>query len=257
MSQFGSYFSNLQKRLKQRDVEEGPTSLSAKAFRKRVLEDDEVTPALSHNSSSLASHSGPRVAVYHDKSVRLRRSLLRISLVFIAPLLVFMIVGAIVFSTLSREQPTVPIAAESQVLSGIPIPAGVRPIARATLIDQLSSARNLFDSVLPQYNFEFKGAVSYLTPASIEDLYKYYNSKFVDPRPPPWQIFRSPTYYGDFYTAVYLRSLNNQGALEALVLRLDTVSPIILKSDPEFYDRQAKAGETAMVLWKVWLSPKG
>jgi hypothetical protein len=254
MFRISSYASKIRNRIKQSDIEEDPQSLSAKAFRRRLLEEDETADPLALPVSS----SKVKVAVYRDRSSRLRRSLIRFGLVVVAPLLALGLIFFLVFNIINDNRPVVVVETESVALDNIPVPGGVQAIARAKNLNQQTSANIYFGKVLPTYNQNFKGAATYLTSKSRDDIKKFYDSKLVEPKPPPWQTYGNPTTIADFYTVLYLRSLPNgpPGSIEALVLQIEPVRKDIMQRDPDYYGPQAKEGQNVIVLWKTWLAPK-
>ncbi len=255
MSQTGSRPSKFRKKLRQSEIEDDPQSLTAKAFRRRILDEETDNPLTTGTATQ-----APKIAVYRDKTAPLRRNLIRIGLIFIAPIVAIGIILLIVFGAIQdNANKVVPVVeTESIALQVIPVPGGVRPISRALNLNQKRSAEIYFDRTLPQYLNDFKGAATYISGKSKEEIKKFYDSKLVEPKPPPWQTFGNPLTSGSFYTVLYLRALTNgpPGSIEALVLQIEPVSRDILKKDPEYYDLQAKEGENVIILWKSWLVPR-
>lgn len=256
MFRISSYASKIRNRIKQSDIEEDPQSLSAKAFRRRLLEED--GEAIQPTLTSFAPNGEVKVAVYRDKSSRFRRSLIRFALVIIAPLLALGLIIFLVLNIINENRPVVVVETESVTLDNIPVPGGVQAIARAKNLNQSTSAEIYFRKVLPTFSQNFKGAATYLTDKSQDVIKKFYDSKFVEPKPPPWQIYGNPVNVSGFYTVLYLRSLPNgpPGSIEAVVVQIEPVKKDILVKDPEYYGPQAKEGQNVILLWKSWLAPK-
>ncbi|HEX2916405.1 MAG TPA: hypothetical protein VH186_36930 [Chloroflexia bacterium] len=254
MSIFSNYTTKIKDRLTQKEIEEDPDSLSARAFRRRVLNEDEITANL---GSSLYYKGKPSpVAVYRDNGRPVIRILLRMLLVIIAPVLALGLITFVVVNTVSQNRVTQPVETESVVYDNIPVPAGVRPISRARTIGQTKFIESYIAKFLPNYVLNIKGAASYISDKSQDELLAFYKGKLVDPRPPPWQIYGTPGKAGDFYAVLYLRSLDGSRTLEGIVLQLQRVDGEVLKNDPEYYDRQAKPGEMVLILTKVFLGLK-
>jgi hypothetical protein len=254
MFRIGSYVTKIRNRIKQSEIEEDPQSLSARAFRRRVLEEEEVLGSLATETTS----QGFRVAIYQDKGRRWRRSLLRFGLVFVGPLLAIGLIGLIVLNVVNENKVAVTVETESTTLDDIPVPPGVRAIGRARNLDQSISADIYFRQVLPNYRQNFKGAATYITSKSQDEIKKFYDSKLVEPKPPPWQSYGKPIVTTELYRTLYMRALPNgpPNSIEALVLQIEPVNKDILKKDPDYYDAQAKIGENVIVLWKSWLVPR-
>ncbi len=253
MSRISFKASRLGKKLRQEDMDEDPTSLSARAFRRRLLDEEAiVTPERPNRPQARV-----KVAVYQPKSVGWRRALLKLGLVVVAPLAGLALILWIVVTTVSQNIEVAPVqTAETIVLDNAPVPVGVRPLRRIKFTDQQTDAEIYFEKVLPTYYFNYKGSASYISPQPLEALSKYYNSKLAEPKPPPFQLFGKATFYGNTYNALYLRSLDSQRILEGLLVKLEPVDQQILKSDPEYYDRQTKLGETVIVISKAVVSLK-
>ena len=246
--------TKLGSRLVQPKIEEGETSLLARAFRTRLLDGSAADPALLYPQRP----GNVRVAVYNDKSVKLRTFIRRVTLAFIAPLIALLIIGFIVFSTINQPKPSLPIATESVVLSDVPVPAGVRPIQRATIFSPKQFIDVYLNQTLPKYSDQFKSAASYIGPKSQDELNAFYKTRLLQTKSLGWQAYGKPTSYNITFTSLYVRALNSQvpGSIEALVVQFEPVKAEVLKQDPTYYDSQTKLGETVLILSKAWLVPR-
>ncbi len=253
MSRWTSITSRLTNRIRQDEIEEDPTSLSARAFRQRLLGDEPPAEVLSGYGGA---GSKTKVAVYQPKPNRFSRRLLRIGLTVVAPLVALALILWVTFSIVSQNQVAAPVQVETTFDSNVPVPAGVRVINRATspVYNQKATSTEFFSRLLPLYTTNLRGVVSYISPQSVQDLNDFYNRKLVGPKPPPWQVYGKPTTYGDFYTTFYIRSLSGTSTLEGVLVQLQPVNGDTLKQDPSYYDRQAKLGETVIILSKAVLS---
>lgn len=241
-------------RLVQPTPEDSDSSLLARAFRSRLLDDSAVDPALFHPQRS----SRVRVATYDDPGVNLRATFRKIALAVIAPLIALCLIGFIVLSTINQPRPSVPIQTESVVLGDVPVPAGVRPIERATLYSPKQFIDVYLNRVLPNYSDQFKSAATYIGPKTLDELKEFYNTRLLQNKALAWQPYGKPATYNITYTSLYVRALASQvpGSIEALVVQFEPVDLNILKSDPNYYDKQTKPGETAIILSKAWLIPR-
>jgi hypothetical protein len=248
--------SKLSSRLVQPEIENNDSSLLARAFRSRMLGGPGPDPALLYPNTTGAAKVP--VAVYKDNSVGFKVLLRKFALTVLAPLLAIIIIGVIVISTFTENKVSVPIESESVVLSDVPVPAGVRPIERAKIYTQQQFIGVYLNQVLPNYTSEYKGAASYMTSKSFDELNAFYTSRLLQTKSLRWQSFGKPTTYNLTYTSLYLRALVSQvpGSIEALVVQLEPVNATILKKDPAYYDRQTKLGETVIILSKAWLVPR-
>ncbi|MBN9388550.1 MAG: hypothetical protein J0I20_10900 [Chloroflexi bacterium] len=246
--------AKLGSRLVQPAIEDGDTSLLAKAFRTRLLDEAASDPALLNP----LPQARVRVAFYEDPGVKLRTILRKIALTVIAPLIALFIIGFIVLSTINQPKPVVPIATESVVLSDVPVPAGVRPIQRATLYSPKQFIDVYLNQVLPSYTDDFKAAATYIGPKTQDELKDFYNTRLLQNKALGWQVYGKPTTYNISYTSLYVRALPSQvsGTIEALVVQFEPVDLNILRSDPLYYDSQTKPGEIAIILSKAWLVPR-
>jgi hypothetical protein len=248
--------SKFSSRLVQPAIEDNDPSLLARAFRRRVLGGPEVDPALLY----LGTNETARVpvAVYNAKRPNTARFLRKIGLTIVAPLLAIFIVGVIIMTTLTPAKVSQPIASESVVLADVPVPANVRPIPRAKTFTQQQFITVYLNQLLPNYSSEFKGAASYMTSRPFDEVNNFYITKLLQTKSLLWQTYGKPTTYNLSYTSLYLRALSSQvsGSVEALVVQLEPVDSVILKTDPTFYDSQAKPGETVIILSKAWLVPR-
>ncbi len=254
MSRISSYASKLRNRIRQTEVEEDPQSLSVRAFRRRVLdEESEINPLAT-------GQVGPelKVAVYRDRGAQLRRGLLRFLLVIVAPLAALALILLIVLNIVNDNKVAPIVETESVVMANIPVPGGVRPISRARNLNQKTSAQIYYNSVLSGYNLDFKGAATYITAKSKDEIKQFYDSKLVDPKPPPWQIYGKPGNILNVFSILYLRALPNgpPNSLEGLAVQIEPVDQEILRKDPEYYDTKAQVGENVITLWKGWLTLK-
>ena len=252
MSRFKTNLSRFSKRLKQQDIEEQtePDSLSARAFRHRLL-DEEINEPIPGNTTA---PSQPRVAVYRPVANPLPRRLLRFGLVVVAPLLAIALILWITFTTIAQNQTTEAVKVESVFDSNVPVPAGVRSIPRAANYSQAKLAVEIYKRYLPTYAPVIRSVATYISPLSLDELNQYYKSRLVDPKPPPWQLYGKPATLGDQYTTFYIRSLNGQQSLEGLLVQLENIRQDTLRQDPSYYDKQAKPGETVITLSKAVLN---
>jgi hypothetical protein len=248
--------AKLGSRLVQPAIEDGATSTSllAKAFKSRLLDESAADPALLYPQRP----TRVRVAFYDDPGVKLRTALRKIALTVVAPLIALLIIGFIVLSTINQPRPVVPIATESVVLGDVPVPAGVRPIERATLYSPRQFIDVYLNRVLPTYTDDFKSAATYIGPKTQDELKDFYNSRLLQNKALGWQVYGKPATYNISYTSLYVRALPSQvsGTVEALVVQFEPVDLTILRSDPQYYDNQTKPGETAIILSKAWLVPR-
>jgi hypothetical protein len=248
--------SKFPSRLVQPEIEDTDSSLLARAFRRRVLSGPEADPALLYLETSQTARLP--VAVYSAKGPSTARLLRKIGLTIVAPLLALIIVGVIIMTTLTPEKVSQPIASESVVLNDVPVPANVRPIQRAKTYTQQQFITVYLNQILPNYSSEFKGAASYLTSRPFDEVNNFYITRLLQTKALLWQTYGKPTTYNLSYTTLYLRALRSQvpGSVEALVVQLEPVDSVILKTDPTFYDKLAKPGETVIILSKAWLVPR-
>ena len=246
--------AKLGSRLVQPGIDDGEPSLLAKAFRDRLLEETAADPALLYP----ARPDRVRVAVYNDTSIRVKTLLRRTALTVIAPLIALLIVGFIVLTTINQPQPSLPIETESVALVDVPVPAGVRPIQRATLYSPKSFIDVYLNRTLPNYSNQFKSAASYIGSMPQADLINFYSTRLLQNKALGWQTYGKPATYNITFTSLYVRSLASQvpGSIEALVVQFEPVEANILKQDPAYYDKQAKLGDTVIILSKAWLTPR-
>ncbi len=246
--------TKLGSRLVQPRIDEGESSLLARAFRTRLLEDAAPDPALLYPKKP----GKVRVAVFNDTSEKFRTVIRRIALTVIAPVVALLIIGFIVLSTINQPKLSLPIETESVVLGDVPVPAGVRPIERATLYSPSQFIDVYLNQVLPNYSDQFKSAASYIGPNSQDELNAFYNTRLLQTKSLRWQTYGKPATYNITFTSLYVRALSSQvpGSIEALVVQFEPVSVGILKQDPAYYDKQAKLGETVIILSKAWLTPR-
>jgi hypothetical protein len=255
MSKSKSGASGLFQRIRQSDVEESPSeSLYGKAFRQRLLSSEIETPL----SAGVPRNNARRVASYDDAGGGLLRKLLRVALVFILPALAIGLIVWIVMGVLSQNVVSQPLEVETQVFDNIAVPAGARPIPRAAKFSQLQIAEAYYGNNFPAYQLiEHKGAASYITAKPRPELLTYYKTKLVDSK--QWQQFGNFPDGGEKTIRLYIKQLrygNVANALEVVIITLESVSPEILKRDPEYYDRQAKPGDSVIVIVKSWLRPR-
>ncbi|MDB5079051.1 MAG: hypothetical protein JWP00_975 [Chloroflexi bacterium] len=248
--------SKFRTRLTQPAIEDNDSSLLARAFRTRLLGGSEADPALFYPAGPGAKKVP--VAVYQDRTASTRTLLRKISLTIGAPLLAIIIVGLIVFSTFAPDKVSLPVQSESVIFGDVPVPANVRPIQRAKLNAQQQFVDVYLNQVLPHYSEDFKGAASYISSKSLDELKSWYSTRLLDTKSLRWQVYGKPTTYNTTYTSLYLRALTSQvpGSVEALVVQLEPVSSLVLKKDPTSYDEQAKLGETVIILSRAWLAPR-
>lgn len=241
-------------RLVQPKLEDADTSLLAKAFRTRLLDESAADPALLNPQRA----NRVRVAVFDDPGARVRTFFRKFALTVIAPLVALLIIGFIVLSTLNQPKPVVPIATETVVLSDVPVPVGVRPIERATLYSPKQFVDVYLNQVLPSYSDDFKSAATYIGPKTQDELKDFYNNRLLQNKSLGWQVYGKPTTYNITYTSLYVRALPSQvsGTIEALIVQFEPVDLNILRSDPAYYDKQTKPGEVAIILSKAWLVPR-
>ena len=255
-------------RFKQQDIEEDPDSLSARAFRQRLL-GDEVSSPVPPVPLPLAP-SPTKVAVYRPPARRLLRAVTKVLLVVVAPLLALFLIGWLTFSIVSQNQTTAaPVQAESVFDGNIPIPANVRVIPRATnpLYDMRGLSRDIFKGFLPSYgNVTVTKVGSYISPhdppptvlsdtptsskfksPAIQDLDNYYHSRLTA-KGSPWQVYGTPGLVGSLYTTFYVRSVNGQQVLGGLLVQFQTVDATILRQSGDYYDKETKIGDIVILL---------
>jgi hypothetical protein len=255
MSKSKSGASGLFQRFRQSDVEEtGSESLYGKAFRQRLLDSETEAPIV----SGLPRNAPRRIANYDDDGGGFLRKLLRVALVFVLPALAIGLIVWIVMGVLSQNAVSPPLEVESQVFDNIPVPAGARPIPRAAKYSQLQIAESYYGSNFPAYTLiEHKGAASYITAKPRPELLTYYKTKLVDSK--LWQQFGNFPDGGEKTIRFHIKQLrygNVANALEVVMITLENVSGEILKRDPDYYDRQAKPGDSVIVITKSWLRPR-
>ena len=241
-------------RMVQTSIDEGEPSLLARAFRTRLMEESSADPALLYPQRP----GKVRVAVYNDTSEKFRTLFRRIALTVIAPIIALLLIGFIVLSTINQPRPSLHIQTESVALGDVPVPAGVRPIERATLYSPRPFIDVYLNRILPNYSDQFKSAASYIGPMSQDELSAFYSSRLLQTKSLGWQTYGKPTTYNITFTSLYVRALSSQvpGSVEALVVQFEPVNTDILKQDPAYYDKQTKPGETVIILSKAWLTPR-
>lgn len=255
MSKSKSGASGFLRRIRQTEVEEtGSDGLYGKAFRNRVMGNELETPSGVGSTQTVSR----RVASYDDAGDGLLRKLIRVALVFVLPALTIGLIVWIVMGVLSQTTVSPPLETESQVLENIPVPAGARPIPRAAKFSQLQVAETYYTSNFAAYQLvEHKGAASYITPKPRPELLNYYKTKLVDSK--QWQSFGNFPDGGEKTVRLYIKQLryaNVANALEVVLITFEGVNAEILKRDPDYYDRQAKVGDSVIVITKSWLRPK-
>lgn len=246
--------AKLGSRLVQPGIDDTEPSLLARAFRDRLLQDGAADPAL---LASTRPHK-VRVAVYNDTTLKIRTLLRRLALTVVAPLVALLIIGLIVFSTFNQPKASLPIATESVALGDVPVPAGVRPIQRATLYSPRQFVDVYLNRVLPTYTDQFKSAASYIGSMSQDELNNFYTSRLLQNKALAWQSYGKSATYNITFTSLYVRALSSQvpGSVEALLVQFEPVNAEILRQDPAAYDKEAKLGETVLILSKAWLIPR-
>lgn len=254
----GAYASKMLKRIKQDEISsDNPNSLSAKAFRRRILDEGTVEPTLASGGLLSRPLDHAPVAVYEETSNPLLRTLLRVTLVFLLPVLGLILIGVVVFGviqdSINSSKPTV---ADTVVLNNVPIPAGSRTINRGKLA-QYSIAEATLNRVLPNYNIlKHVDMAAYISPKSIKELLVYYDDKLLKSK--AWQSYGSMGNGGEITFRLYLTGVSTSipNSLEALVVSLERVDAGILKQDPLYYDRQATPNETVLIITKSWVAPR-
>lgn len=259
MLKLNSYASKIRNRIKQEDVlEENPNSLSAKAFRRRILDDNFSEPTLASGGLLSETVQTNQVATYQPGRSPFLRTLLKISLVFILPVLALALIVWIVVGIIQEGAANArPIETDTLVIDNIPIPAGARPIARNNKAAQFSIAEANILRVLPNYHIlKHVGAATFISPKSVQELQSYYEDKLIKTK--AWQTYGNTGNGGVITLKLYLKGLasNVPNSLEAVLISLEKIDPTVLRDDPQYYDRQTKLSETVIVVTKTWVAPR-
>lgn len=193
-----------------------------------------------------------RVAKYDDPYAGLRRQLIRIGLVFVAPVVSVVVVVLIVLWVLnggfnSNSSTTI---TEGQLVSSlpdVPLPSGLRVLNREISYDSSVLATNLAKSWIPFYDITTLGTELFNTTKTVEELAVFYDNQLVKTN--KWQLFRRSQYKEHTYL-LYLRSTNNPKVADSIFIDIETLKDTNFSKRISLLDNQAKIGDNIIILFK-------
>jgi hypothetical protein len=193
-----------------------------------------------------------KVATYEDPFASTRRQLIRIGLVFVAPIVSVIAVGLIVFwvlnSTINITAP--PPTTEGQVISNlpdVPLPGGLRPLSRNVGYDTSQLANNLVNSWIPFYDVTTLGTEIFNTSKKLDELVTFYNDQLVKTN--RWQLFKRSQFRAHTYL-LYVRGTNNPRVVDGIFIDIETLGEDNFSRRGSLLDRQAKIGDNIIILFK-------
>jgi hypothetical protein len=210
-----------------------------------------TTPAVTPNPAPVRRL---KVATYEDPYASLRRQLIRIGLIFVAPVVSILAIVLIVFWVLTSSfGVTVVPASETtagQVVSKlpeVPLPSGLRPLNRATNFDNTQLANSLVNTWIPFYDVTTLGTEIFNTGKSLNDIVAFYDEQLVKNN--RWQLYKRSQFKEHTYL-FYTRGTSNPRVVDGIFIDIEALLESNYNKRGGLLDSQAKIGDNIIILFK-------
>ncbi len=194
------------------------------------------------------------VAVYKDPYAKVRRQLIKLSLLVIGPLLAIAIIASIVyFNFIGANSATIDTnTPESVIMDNIPLPGGSKLLSKDQTGIYSNSAIGMFSAAIPNYAAVDAKTEIYVNKKSVDDLISYYSTKM--PKSGAWQQYnKGKVEIDSFIIYFYVRSTNTPKVIEGAKIQYEKLTPELLLRRGNLVGNKASSGDTLLYISKVVL----